>query len=560
MSNPALRQTEPSSSPPSGVSEAIPSARKSRWPSAIPYIVGNEAAERFSYYGMRAILWVHLAGIIATRLPQQEAGALATERVHLFMAGVYLFPLIGAALADRLLGKYRTIIALSLVYCAGHAVMSLSDFYPGLVGGQETGLYLGLALIALGSGGIKPCVSANVGDQFDKSNADLVPKVFQIFYFSINFGSAGATLLIPWMLEAYGPGVAFGVPGLLMFIATFVFWLGRDKYVRVPPSPGGKLGLIDAAAVISLFVAFSSLVLFGVVFHGAISWPVRLVVAAVGFVGWFVLFRLRQRIETDKGFISVVVYALTHQRERQPGQGFFDVARAKFGDEAAEGPPAVMRIMGVFAMVTVFWALFEQHSSTWIQQATQMNLTVSLFGMTELTLLPSQIPALNPFMVMALIPFLNFVVYPLFEKVGVRVTPLRKMATGMFLTSLSFVTVALLQMRIDEMSAAGQTISVLWQIAPYLVITTAEVLVSTTGLEFAYTQAPRSMKSTIMGFWLLTVTMGNLLVAFLARFENLSLANFFWVFAALMGVAAVAFAVVAALYKGRSYLQEEAAK
>jgi POT family proton-dependent oligopeptide transporter len=88
-------------------------------------------------------------------------------------------------------------------------------------------------------------------------------------------------------------------------------------------------------------------------------------------------------------------------------------------------------------------------------------------------------------------------------------------------------------------------------------MTTAEVLVSITGLEFAYTQAPRAMKSTIMSFWLLCVTIGNLLVAFLSPLqEQLPLSSFFWVFAVLMAGAAVLFAVLAYFYKGKTYLQE----
>ena len=127
-------------------------------------------------------------------------------------------------------------------------------------------------------------------------------------------------------------------------------------------------------------------------------------------------------------------------------------------------------------------------------------------------------------------------------------------AIGMFVAGFSFVAVALIQMRIDAVGLGK--VSVLWQLIPYFIITTAEVLVSVTGLEFAYTQAPRAMKSTIMGFWLLCVTAGDALVAFLAPLQALSLATFFWTFAGLMALAATAFAGLAARYRGRTYLQE----
>ena len=121
-------------------------------------------------------------------VPQAEAKAT----YHLFVSACYLLPLLGAYLSDRFLGKYRTIMLLSLVYCAGHGVLAMFE--------SKAGMYAGLALIALGSGGIKPCVSAYVGDQFTESNKHLVKKVFDLFYWSINFGSFFSSLLIPWIL------------------------------------------------------------------------------------------------------------------------------------------------------------------------------------------------------------------------------------------------------------------------------------------------------------------------------------------------------------------------
>src|SRR5262249_41233580 len=141
------------------------------------------------------------------------------------------------------------------------------------------GIYIGLALIAFGSGGIKPCVSANVGDQFGKGNWFRVRTVFQIFYFSVNFGSFFATLMIPRVKAHSGPyvadllsrlgfwtfteaeqarlgtSVAFAIPGVLMFLATLIFWMGRRKFVHVPPKPGGKLGLLDTLSSICLFLS-----------------------------------------------------------------------------------------------------------------------------------------------------------------------------------------------------------------------------------------------------------------------------------------------------------------
>lgn len=201
-------------------------------PPGIPYIVANEAAERFSYYGMRTILVVFMTKHLLASSGELDvmSDTEAKYWYHQFSSAVYLTPLLGALLADVLLGKYRTIVSLSIVYCLGHLALALDD--------TRVGLAVGLGLIALGSGGIKPCVSAHVGDQFGKTNAHLLEKVFGWFYFAINLGAFVSTLLTPWLLEHAGPHVAFGVPGLLMLIATWVFWFGRHTFVHVPP--GGR--------------------------------------------------------------------------------------------------------------------------------------------------------------------------------------------------------------------------------------------------------------------------------------------------------------------------------
>ena len=212
-------------------------------PPGVPHIIGNEAAERFSFYGMKAVLavfmvqYLHLMDGLGTSVMSE---AQATERVHLFNGAVYLTPFLGALLADALIGKYRTIIALSLVYCAGHAALACM----GVFGASPWWLMAGLGLIALGSGGIKPCVSAHVGDQFGARNAHLLPRIFNWFYFSINIGAFLSMVLTPWLLEWYGPHWAFGVPGVLMALATLVFWLGRKRYIHVPA--GGKRFLREA--------------------------------------------------------------------------------------------------------------------------------------------------------------------------------------------------------------------------------------------------------------------------------------------------------------------------
>lgn len=547
----------------SGVRTA-PDQTSTEWPPGVPYIVGNEGCERFSYYGMKSILYVYMADTLYRQHPAYASRAedLATAHYHLFSAGVYALPLVGAVVADRLLGKYRTIVHLSLVYCLGHAVLSLGE-------GTLPGLWLGLLLIAIGSGGIKPCVSAHVGDQFGKGNWFRLRTIYQIFYFTINLGSALSMLVIPWVfdwkkhqmgfLSEHAVSIAFGIPGVLMLLATIVFWSGRRVFVHVPASPGGELGVLDTLCSLSLFMAFGHLLFTA----GQPIWLLLLVSVAFLALGIWI-FIVRQRRQADDGFLAVMLYAtwawLTKRAAAEgasPPRGdgvqrsrFLAPAVERFGAEAVEGPHAVFKIMGVFAMVSVFWALFDQGGSSWIRQAKMMR-TVQVFGFD---VLPAQLQALNPVLVMLLIPFMNAAFYPLVEKLGLRTTALRRMTAGMLMASLSFIAVALLQARIDARGPG--TVSILWQAIPYVIITIAEVLVSITGLEFAYSQAPKRMKSTIMGLWLLTVAVGNVLVSLLAEFGRLPLLSFFWLFAGLMVVAAIVFGLRAHFYVERDFIQE----
>ncbi len=449
---------------------------KTGYPSQIKYIVGNEAAERFSYYGMRGILVVFMVQYLMMR--ETDAKGI----YHLFITANYFLPLLGGYLSDRFLGKFKTIVYLSLFYCAGHGAIALWE--------SEIGLYVGLGLIALGSGGIKPCVSAHVGDQFNASNSHLLKSIYEIFYFSINFGAFFSTLLTPWLLVKYGPSVAFGVPGALMIIATYVFWLGKKQYVHVPPT--GKAGSAQF---------------------------------------WGILFR-----------------ALTSLGQKKPGQHWLDTARDRYPTEKVDGAKAAVAIFAVFIWVSAFWALFEQHGSSWVLQARQMNLNAWGYDFEA-----SQIPALNPIMVMAFVPLFSLFLYPMVGRFGFRVTPLQRMGAGMVVTGFAFVCSALIQSWIE----AGESVSILWQFPQYFLITAAEVMVSITGLEFAYTQAPRAMKSTIMSLWLLTVTLGNFctaIISFVNPFKGEGSKEFMF-YAVVMLVVSGIFIWAASRYKERNYIE-----
>lgn len=391
-------------------------------PGGIPYIIGNEAAERFSFYGMKGILVVFMTSYLyllqgsLTNEPISDAKAIAWY--HEFTFWVYLTPLFGALLSDILFGKYWTILSLSIVYCLGHGALAFMGTSANIDPAWMLGL--GLGLIAVGAGGIKPCVSAHVGDQFGETNKGLVTKIFMWFYFSINVGAFTSTLLTPWLLEWYGPHWAFGVPGVLMLFATFFFWCGRNKFIHVP----------------------------------------------AGGLKWF---------------------------------------RETF---SWTGISALLKLSIIYVFIAVFWALFDQTGSSWVLQAEDMERE-----WLGIHWLPSQIQAVNPIMILVLIPIFAMLVYPTVTRVF-HLTPIRKIAIGLFIMVIGFAIIAVIQQWID----AGEKPSIGWQILAYAIITAAEVMISITCLEFSYTQAPRTMKSIVMAFFMCSVAFGNLFVSLVAQF------------------------------------------
>ncbi|MGA0173092.1 MAG: POT family MFS transporter [Phycisphaerales bacterium] len=398
----------------------LPDQKLTTMPGGVPYIVGNEAAERFSFYGMKTILVVFMTQYLMNVSGQCAfmSEAEARENLAWFTASAYFFPVIGAIVADAILGKYLTIMLLSWVYCLGHLALALMDMPPAALEASfdpQTWMLIGLFLIAVGSGGIKPCVSAHVGDQFGSGNKHLLSKVFGWFYFSINFGSFFSTLLTPWLLKWHGPGWAFGVPGVLMFVATIVFWMGRHRFVHVRP----------------------------------------------------------------RGFAFI--------RETFSGDGL----------------RTILKLIPVYLFISVFWSLYDQTGGAWVLQAARMDR--EFLGVVWLE---SQVQAINPLLILAFIPLFSYLIYPAISKVF-PLTPIRRISIGLFITVAAFGLSGLIESWIDQ----GLTPNIRWQLLAYVIITAAEVMVSITGLEFSYTQAPPQMKSFVMSLFLLTVSVGNVFTA-----------------------------------------------
>ena len=233
-------------------------------------------------------------------------------------------------------------------------------------------------------------------------------------------------------------------------------------------------------------------------------------------------------------------------------------ARGAHPDAAVDSVRAVLRIIIVFALVTPFWSLFDQKASTWVLQGQSMVIPHDAWWWPSgIVQTAGQMQALNPIMVMAIIPFNNLVLYPALRRWGFEPTALRRMGWGIAIAGLAWILAGLLQLRID----GGQAVPLSSQVWPYLILTFAEVLVSATALEFAYSQAVQSMKGVIMALWYLTSTFGSLWVlitnaavrneavtAQIAQTGYSENAFLMFFFAAFAFVAALAFAAYARTY------------
>jgi POT family proton-dependent oligopeptide transporter len=476
------------------MSEIQSDIRKTGMPKSVPYIIGSEIAERFSFYGLRSIMVTYMAVAFfnPTLNPAltAEADAKANEMSHLFVTLAYFMPIVGAIMADWFFGKYRVILFVSILYTLGHFILSVSD-------NSYTLFSTGLVIIACCAGGIKSCVSANVGDQFDKSNEHLLSKVYGWFYMSINLGGTLAPLFIPLLKKYYGPEIAFGVPGILMALATLIFWLGRKKYVKAPPAGIKK-----------------------------------------------------------ENFFTISVYALIKLFSRKPGQKVWEAVGEKYSAKSIDGIQAVYRVLAVFAFTPIFWALWDQNLSEWVLQATRLDLT--LIG--TITILPEQINFINPLFLVLLIPVFTSFIFPFLEKRGIKPTPLRKIGAGLVVIGLSFLIIALLQEQIDaggKPSVWWQILAYILLAASEILVsvTCLEYAYTHSPKSMKSTMSALYLLGISAGNLLVGLINGNIVnKGFFSQFTG---ARYYWMFIGILAVSFVLFLLIARRLPEKSYIGVE---
>lgn len=365
---------------------------KRPYPKRVFFILGNEFCERYCYYGMRTILVLYL--VYYLYMDEDTATAV----YHAFTVLAYLFPLMGAFIADSWLGKYKTILYLSVVYAIGMVLITLGAVNTfGYATLHMVLSMIGLFVIAVGTGGIKPCVSSFGGDQFHPDQEDYRRSFFSLFYFAINAGSLISTIVSPIIREDVHCGgredcyaLAFGIPAALMVVAIIAFVIGTPFYIIKAPE-----GNIFA--------------------------------------------------EVFSGMGSAIKHRWNTPRKERKKEHWMDYALVDTSEKMVRDTKYVLRVLVLYIPLPFFWALFDQQGSRWTLQATRMNGQVG-----AITIKPDQMQVFNPLLIVTLIPLFEATLYPCLKHFNINFSPLRKMTLGMILAGISFILAALVQLQMDE--------------------------------------------------------------------------------------------------------------
>lgn len=453
-----------------------------------------------------------------------------------FLALSYITPLIGGYLSDAYLGYFKTIVPFSMVYIAGMVLLSISTY----INSPAVTAFIGLFLIGVGTGGIKPCVSSFGCSQIESDNPNAITTYFNLFYFSINFGSLFG-VVTPFIKDIGGEdsnyGASFILTAVLLCVATIVIIIGYKSYIHNIP---------QGSVLVKVF---------------KIVWySINRKRKATPFEKEELL-RMKEADITQK---TESIYDTQSQSRSQADSAIstntkeqndtdvttntitnkepiklnlIDYARFKYTTKEVYDTLQVLSALPVFASLPQFWAVYDQQGSTWTLQAKIMNPTI--FGQT---FSPESMQFVNAALILIFVPTFETLVYPLCRKMGINLHPQGRMYTGYFLTAYSYLAAALLQLTIDN--SAEKSVNIFWQIPQYVLISAAEILVSTTGLEYSYAIAPDDMKSIVSSVFSLTVSVGDLQAGALLGNLTLPAEASFWLFALLISLNFIAFTFI----------------
>ncbi|XP_056637753.1 peptide transporter family 1-like [Diorhabda sublineata] len=354
---------------------------------AILCIIATEFCERFAFSGLRTILSIYLRNVLLL------SECTSTVIYHGFLMVCYIVPMAGAICADVYFGRYRTIRNFGIVYLIGHvlifiAAVPIISIYPALF------FFVGLTLIAIGTGGIKPCVAAFGAEQFNlPAQKDLLIHFFSVFYFTINLGGFVGMTLTPVLrkVSCFGDdtcyALAFGFPAALMILSMLLFVVGKNFYKLKSPKK-------------KILVEFLK-------------------------CGWYaVTFRFRTGTRSSH---------------------WLDVAEDKFNHQLVADMKIVSGILFLFVPLPIFWSLFDQQGSRWTFQASHMNGDI----LGPIDVAPDQMQVINPALVLIIIPILDRVFYPCFSRYNFLQNSLHRMAFGGLIAGVAFFSAGVLELVLE---------------------------------------------------------------------------------------------------------------
>jgi len=428
-------------------------------------ILLTEFCERLAFFGLVANLVLFCEDTLQLPSPWPSTIFLV------FVGTCYLTTLLGGWLSDTYLGRYNTIFGFLLLYIIG-AVLMLPVSYED-ISYSETARRLffavALTILAFATGGIKSNVAPFGADQIQQEGPRAVQTFFNWFYFFINLGSLLAFTVVVWVQQQYSYFYGYVITASAVALTAIIFVAGRNMYKYSPPAADSEL--TRAAKII----------------YEAITIP------------------------------------------RMPSiSTWLDKAKSKnggtFTETEVEDVKSLLRVIPVFLLFVVYWAVYSQMSTTFLIQGTYMRLKFSRFSVPSASLSLFDIIA-----VLAIIPVMDYIVYPLLQRCGISFTPLRRIGVGFLMAAAAMMVAGFVEIKrrglweeghvfnqlVNGEKRAASDLNIFWQIPQYFFIGTSEVLASITGLEFAYSQSPENLKGVVMGSFLVTSAFGNYLTSLL---------------------------------------------
>ncbi|MEU9609379.1 oligopeptide:H+ symporter [Streptomyces sp. NPDC048057] len=435
-------------------------------PRGLAYLFMTEMWERYSFYGMRALLVLYLATNVADGgLGMKDATAVAIYSVYNAM--VYLLALPGGWLGDRVWGARKSVAIAGAVIMTGHFLLAVP---------AEFSFFIGLAFIAAGSGLLKANISTMVGQLYPDKNDPRRDGGFTIFYMGINLGAFLAPLSIGAVGQKVNWHLGFAMAGVGMAIGLLCYYFGyrhlSPESSKIPnPLPADERSSLVKKGLIWLGVAAAGYAVVGL--SGAFSidwvlWP--LTILGLVLPAWYLF-----RIKRDKDLSPL-------EQTRMSGYIWFFVAAA------------------------VFWGIYDQTGSV-LSLFAKDNTESTLFGFD---FPESWFQSLNPLFVMALAPLFAILWVALFKR-NKEPSTLTKFSGALVLVGVSFGVMMIAQ----GMASGDAKVSPMWLVSVYFIQTVGELCLSPVGLSLTTKLAPQKYAAQMMGVWFLAVTAGDSVIALL---------------------------------------------